>query len=115
VQVDYASGINVTVDSSSGWILDRDGPTGLSAVTTLWKMVYKAQGILSNVMGDHLTTIKAESKRNTDDMVKPLVISLVGSKERYTDGMIRRHISKVSWSTPHLCVPLLFVTARRLI
>ncbi|KAJ7866159.1 hypothetical protein B0H13DRAFT_2670784 [Mycena leptocephala] len=88
VQVDYSSGINITVDSSSGWIKDPDGLTGLSAIQNLVSMVYQAQGILNNVVGDHLTTIKAESKWNNDNILKPLEAYLQGVVE-YTGSVFR--------------------------
>ncbi|KAF7362695.1 hypothetical protein MVEN_00618800 [Mycena venus] len=75
MHVDYTSGINTEVDFNAKAIPDPMGPTGVSAMYTLSNMVYMSQGIINNVVGDHLTTIKTEFKLDTHDMLKPLHIS----------------------------------------
>ncbi|KAJ7616216.1 hypothetical protein DFH06DRAFT_1239410 [Mycena polygramma] len=88
VRVDYTSIANVTIVSSAMAIPDLDGPTGLSAMNSVANMVWMSQATETNVVGDHLSTLKAESTLSNDDMLRPLEAYIQGVVE-YTGSVFR--------------------------
>ncbi|KAJ7469333.1 hypothetical protein B0H11DRAFT_2043980 [Mycena galericulata] len=90
LNVDYGSVINAAVDQNLPVVMDPLGPAGLSAISTLVKMVYFSQGIAGNVMGDHLTTLieELDSREVANDVLNPMEKYIRGVWE-YTGTVFR--------------------------
>ncbi|KAJ7625193.1 hypothetical protein B0H17DRAFT_1111450 [Mycena rosella] len=80
VQVDYTPGINVVVDPNGLTVMDPEGPAGLSAISTLFNMVFFYQATESSLLADQLTALSVERKEGAADILAPL--------EEYIRGVI---------------------------
>ncbi|KAJ7697015.1 hypothetical protein B0H17DRAFT_1197747 [Mycena rosella] len=70
VNVEYSnpelgSGIVSTTTLSDGVVRDPEGPGGLSAVSSLSNMLFLAQGILTNIMGEEILSLLAGVPEDT--------------------------------------------------
>ncbi|KAJ7467518.1 hypothetical protein FB451DRAFT_1482730 [Mycena latifolia] len=81
VQVDYAPGINVRVVPNATAILDPQGPAGNAALSTLGWMLDFSQALHNNLVGDQLTAMRADSQRDTEDILVPIAEYIRGVME----------------------------------
>ncbi|KAJ6585728.1 hypothetical protein B0H19DRAFT_1250504 [Mycena capillaripes] len=89
VQVDYTygfSGFTISTSQLSGAVPDAWGLPGLSAVNTIYNMMYFAQGIQTNIVGDQLRT------SNFDSMLDATAEYIRGVAE-YSGSVFRACIS----------------------
>lgn len=77
VRVDYTSSINPTVDPADVAVGDSDDLPSFFAMDKLVNMVVGSQSLSHNIVGGHLSAIKAESKWETDRILEA-VVSLSG-------------------------------------
>ncbi|KAF7371623.1 Protein arginine N-methyltransferase [Mycena venus] len=88
VHADYTSTINTTVDPNGVVVSDSNGWPSLFAMTTLGSMAIGSQSLSHNVVGSHLSSIKAESKWNTDHMLEAVAEYIKGTVE-YSGSVFR--------------------------
>ncbi|KAJ6617244.1 hypothetical protein B0H10DRAFT_1327543 [Mycena sp. CBHHK59/15] len=80
VNVDYSDAIG-TATNINGAVRDPDGPAGLSAVSTLSNMVFFAQAVAANIMGDELYSILIDL--DPEDFADAMLLSM----EEYIKGV----------------------------
>ncbi|KAJ7114217.1 hypothetical protein C8R46DRAFT_1239914 [Mycena filopes] len=73
LHVDYTSEVNATIRANTVAIPDPDGAAGLAVSEMVRNIARLGQGLYSNMMGDHLVTLKGEGRFNTTQMLKVLV------------------------------------------
>jgi hypothetical protein len=86
VRVDYTSSINAMVDLADVAVGDLDGLPSFFAMDKLVSMAIGSQSLSHNIVGGHLSAIKAESKWETDHILEA-VVSLSGISSTITNDI----------------------------